>query len=425
MGLIEWIKSKFSRDKPQNLYQFSPPFSFGQSISNQRVDETTAMQNATIIACVKVIAESIASLPLHVYEYTKTGKEKAVKHQLYYLLHNAPNEEMTTFIFLETSLVHLLLWGNAYAQIIRNGNNKVAGLYPLQPSKITVERNDAGKLQYKYRRYTEENPNIKDKGEIILRREDVLHIAGLGFDGVIGYSPIAMARNAIGLSLACDSYGGKFFTTGGRPSGVLTIPTLIKDDETLKRIQDSWQGQYNGDNQGKTPILEQGMKYEPISVSPQDAEFLTTRRFQVEEIARIFRVPLALINDLEHATYSNTEQQSLNFVVYSLMPWIVRIEQTMNKKLLSPLESGRYFIKFNVSGLLRGDMKSRYESYAVARQNGWLSSNDIRELEDMNLIADEDGGNDYLINGNMTKLSEAGLFGKKNGDNNATDKNKR
>ena len=418
MGLIEWIKSKFSRDKPQNLYQFSPPFSFGQSISNQRVDETTAMQNAAIIACVKVIAESIASLPLHVYEYTKNGKEKAVKHQLYYLLHNAPNEEMTTFIFLETSLVHLLLWGNAYAQKIRNGNNKIVGLYPLQPSKVTVERNDAGELQYKYRRYTEENPNIKDKGEIILRREDVLHIAGLGFDGVIGYSPIAMARNAIGLSLACDSYGGKFFNTGGRPSGVLTIPTLIKDDETLKRIQDSWQGQYSGDNQGKTPILEQGMKYEPISVPPEDAQFLETRKFQIAEIARIFRVPLHLLSELDRATFSNIEEQSREFVTYTLNAWIVRIEQAMNKALFTQSERGRYFVKFNLSGLLRGNYASRVEGYSKLIQNGVLSINDVREIEDLNLISDDEGGNLHLINGNFMKLNQAGAAYQKAGEKN-------
>lgn len=418
MGLIEWIKSKFSRDKPQNLYTFSPPFSFGQSISKQRVDETTAMQNAAIIACVKVIAESIASLPLHVYEYTKTGKEKATKHQLYYLLHNAPNEEMTTFVFLETSLVHLLLWGNAYAQILRNGNNKVTGLYPLQPSKVSVERNDAGELQYKYRQYTEENPNIKDKGEIILRREDVLHIAGLGFDGVIGYSPIAMARNAIGLSLACDSYGGKFFATGGRPSGVLTIPTLIKDKDTLQRLQDSWQGQYSGDNQGKTPILEQGMKYEPISVPPEDAQFLETRKFQIAEIARIFRVPLHLLSELDRATFSNIEEQGREFVTYTLNAWIVRIEQAMNKALFSQSERGRYFIKFNLSGLLRGNYASRVEGYSKLIQNGVLSINDVRELEDLNLISDDEGGNLHLINGNFMKLNQAGAAYQKAGDKN-------
>lgn len=417
MGIIDWLKGKLARDKPvQNLYQFSPPFSFGVSISNQTVNEKTAMTCSAVWACVKIISESIASLPLHVYEYTKTGKEKALKHNLFYLLHSAPNVEMTSFIFFETLMVHLLLWGNAYVQIIKNQHGQVTALYPLPPSNITVERNDNGELQYKYRRYTEENPNFKDKGEIILRREDVLHIVGLGFDGIIGYSPIAMARNAIGLSLSCERYGGKFFAGGGRPSGVLTMPTLLKDEGQIQRLQKSWHSQYSGDNEGMTPILEQGMKYEAISIPPQDAQFLESRKFQLAEIARIFRVPLHLLNDLDRATFSNIEQQSLEYVIYTLTPYVSRLEQAMNKALFTDKEHGRYFVKFNLSGLLRGDYKSRMDGYAVGRQNGWLSTNDIRELEDLNLIDAKLGGDEYLINGNFMKLSQAGAAYQKEGD---------
>lgn len=422
MGLIDWLKGKFSRDKPQNSYRFSGyPFLFGQSISNQTVNEQTAMQNSAIAACVKIIAESVASLPLHVYEYTKSGKEKAMKHPLFFLLHDAPNEEMTSFIWREVTLTHLLLWGNSYSQIQKNNNGKIIGLYPLLPSKMTVERNDAGVIQYRYQRYTDEELTPKEKGEIIMPREDILHIAGLGFNGLIGYSPIAMAKNAIGLSMATERYGSKFFAGGARPQGILKMPTAIKD---FTKIQESWQSMYTGENEGKIPVLEQGMEYQSISIPPQDAQFLATRRFQLEEIARIFRVPLAFLNDLEHATYSNVEQQSLNFVVYSLMPWITRLEQAMNKSLLSITERGKFFVKFNVGGLLRGDMKSRYESYAIGRNNGFLSANDVRELEDLNKISAEDGGDFYLVNGNMTKLSDAGLFGKKNDGYDTVNKNK-
>lgn len=416
---FDWIKSKFSRDKPQfwDKYQFSIPFTFGRSISNQTVNETTAMQVVAVACCVKILSESVASLPLHVYEYTKNGKEKAVKHPLYNLLHNAPNKDMTSFTYLETSMSHMATQGNIYSQILFNGNGNVAGLYPLQPSKVTPERNDNGELQYRYKRYDEENPNYKDKGEIIIPQREMLHIPGFGFNGIIGYSPIAMARNAIGLSLSCEKYGGKFFENGGRPSGVLTIPTLIKNDEQLKRIQEGWQSQFTGEREGMTPVLEEGMKYEPISIPPEDAQFLETRKFQLAEIARIFRIPLHMLNDLDRATFSNIEQQSLEFVIYTLMPYITRIEQAMNKALLKESERNKYFIKFNLSGLLRGDYASRVEGYSKMIQNGVMSINDVRELEDLNKIPEELGGDLHIVNGNFIKLQDAGIYAKGEGEN--------
>lgn len=411
MEIFNWLKSKiFSRDKPQNLYRFSSfPFFFGKSISGKNVNEFAAMQNSVVYACCKIISESIASLPLHVYQYKNGGKEKVPKHPLYFLLHDAPNEEMTSFVFRETLMTHLLLWGNAYAQIIRNNLGKIAALYPLLPNKMKVLRDDNGEIFYKYSRMSEENPNFKEKGEIILNRQDVLHIVGLGFDGLLGHSPIAMAKNAIGLSIACEEFGSNFFANGARPSGILKTPTLIKDPQKLR---ESWQSMYGGSNAGKVAILEEGMTYESISIPPEDAQFLETRKFQIAEIARIFRVPLHLLNELDHATFSNIEHQNLEFVIYTLTSWITRWEQALNKKLFCETERGKFFVKFNVDGLLRGDYQSRMQGYATARQNGWLSANDIRELENLNPIADEDGGNLYLINGNMTKLSDAGLFGK-------------
>ena len=417
MKIFNWLKSKiFSRDKPQNLYRFSNfPFFFGKSVSGKNVNEFAAMQNSVVYACCKIISESIASLPLHVYQYKNGGKEKVPKHPLYFLLHDSPNDEMTSFVFRETLMTHLLLWGNAYAQIIRNNLGKIAALYPLLPNKMNVLRDDDGEIFYKYRRLSEENPNFKEKGEIILNRQDVLHIVGLGFDGLLGHSPIAVAKNAIGLSMACEEFGSNFFANGARPSGILKTPTLIKDPEKLR---ESWQSMYGGSNAGKVAILEEGMTYESISIPPEDAQFLETRKFQIAEIARIFRVPLHLLNELDHATFSNIEHQNLEFVIYTLTSWITRWEQALNKTLFSENERGKFFVKFNVDGLLRGDYQSRMQGYATARQNGWLSANDIRELENLNPIPDEEGGNLYLINGNMTKLSDAGLFGKTAGDTN-------
>lgn len=417
MKILDWLKGKFSRDKPQNRYTFSTfPFFFGKSISGKNVDDFTAMQNSAVYACVKVIAESIASLPLHVYEYKNGGKEKAVKHPLYFLLHDAPNDEMTSFTFRETLLTQLLLRGNAYAQILRNNTGRVIGLYPLSASKMTVERNDAGEIQYRYRVYTEENPNFKDKGEIILARADILHIVGLGFDGIQGYSPIAMAKNAIGLSIACEEFGNNFFANGAKPSGILKTPTLIKDP---KKLQESWQSMYGGENAGKVAVLEQGMEYQSISIPPDDAQFLQTRKFQIAEIARIFRVPLHLLNELDHATFSNIEQQNLEYVIYTLTPYITRIEQAMNKALFLPSERGKYFVKFNLSGLLRGDYASRVSGYCSLIQNGVMSINDVRELEDMNKIPAEEGGDLHIVNGNFIKLQDAGIYAqKKAGDTN-------
>lgn len=285
-------------------------------------------------------------------------------------------------------------------------------MYPLMPDKVKVDRDERNRLIYIYSRYDEANPNLKDQGEIVLTAENILHIPGLGFDGLVGYSPIALAKNAIGISLACEEYGSTFFANGASPSGVLEHPGVIKNPE---RVRDGWQRAYGGThNAHRICVLEEGMKYTPISIPNNEAQFLETRKFQVEEIARLYRVPLHMIGDLEHATFSNIEQQSLEFVKYTLDPWLVRWEQSLQKSLLSDSEKGQYFIKFNVEGLLRGDYASRMQGYATARQNGWMSANDIRELEDMNRIPAELGGDLYLCNGSFTKLQDAGAFANKN-----------
>ena len=403
-----------SRDTPTNSYD-SPSYTyfFGRAHSGKRVNDRTALQHTVVYACVRVLSEAIAQLPLHLYQYTENGKQRVPQHSLYFLLHDQPNPEMTSFIFRETLMSHLLIYGNAYAQIIRNGRGDVVGLYPLIPDKMRVDRDEHNNLIYIYSRYDEANPNIKEQGDIILPAEQVLHIPGLGFDGLVGYSPIAMAKNAIGISLACEDYGASFFANGASPSAVLEHPGVIKNPE---RVREAWHRAYGSGNAHKTAILEEGMKYTPISIPNNEAQFLETRKFQIEEIARLYRVPLHMIGDLEHATFSNIEQMSLEFVMYTLSPWLVRWEQSLMKALLSDSEKGKYFIKFNVEGLLRGDYASRMSGYATARQNGWMSANDIRELEDMNMIPDELGGNLYLVNGSMSRLQDAGIAYNGNGN---------
>lgn len=381
---------------------------FGTSASGKPVNEFTAMQQTAVYACIRVLAESIAQLPLNVFEYQPDGgKRRAINHPLNMILHDEPNPEMTSFVFRETLMSHLCTYGNAYAQIIRNGRGEVVALYPLLPDRMQVGRAENGQLVYMYTTYGDEGVS-RTAETWFLREDQVLHIPGLGYDGIIGYSPIAMARDAIGMGMAAEEFGSKFFNNGARPSGVLQHPGTLKDPGKLR---DAWMAAYGGSNNaGKVAVLEEGVKYEPISINPSEAQFIQTRKYQLDEIARIFRVPPHMIGDLEKSSFSNIEQQSLEFVVYTLSPWVVRWEQTLNKALLLPGEKGRYFVKLNVSGLLRGDYQSRMNGYSIARQNGWMSANDIRELEDLNPIPDEEGGNLYLINGNMCKLKDAGIY---------------
>ncbi len=396
-----------SGDKPKDGERISSSsFLFGRTPAGRNVNEFTAMQMTVVYSCVRVIAETLAGLPLHLYKRGDlNSKEKAKGHAIYFLLHDEPNTEMTSFVFRETLMTHLLLWGNAYAQIIRNGRNEVIGLYPLMPNKMTVMRSEDGEIFYKYNHKSE---------EVYLLKEDVLHIPGLGFDGLIGYSPITMAKNAIGMAMACEDYGASFFQNGAQPGGVLEHPGIIKDPE---RVRESWNAAFQGPkNANKVAVLEEGMKYQPIAIAPSEAQFLETRKFQLNEIARIFRIPPHMIGDLERSSFSNIEQQSLEFVKYTLDPWIVRWEQSLERALLTKKEKESYFIKFNLDGLLRGDYESRMNGYAVGRQNGWMSANDIRELENLDRISAEEGGDLYLVNGNMLPLDKAGSFYQQKGE---------
>lgn len=395
------FRTKMNDSLPGSSYMFR----LGSSTSGAMVNQRSAMQISAVYACVRVLAESIAGLPLHLYKCGKNGsREKAIEHPLYFLLHDEPNPEMTSFVFRETLMTHLLLWGNAYAQIIRDGRGVVIALYPLMPDRMRVDRDENGQLYYQYQLGTDES-HLEKAGTVALSPNDVLHIPALGFDGLVGYSPIAMARNSIGMAIACEEFGASFFKNGAAPSGVLEHPGVLKNPEKLRA---AWETQYGGSrNSGRVAVLEEGMKFNPIAIPPEQAQFLETRKFQVDEIARIFHVPPHMIGDLERSTFSNIEQQSLEFVKYTLNPWVCRWEQALTRSLLSPKEKREYSIKFNVDGLLRGDYKSRMNGYAVGMQHGFLSANDVRELEHMEKIPSEEGGDLYLVNGNMIKMTDA------------------
>lgn len=416
MGIFDRFRR--SRDKPtNNALVLSSAYGWllgGTPI----VNPTTAMQLSAVNACVRVLSEAVASLPLHLYRYRQGGgKELDYDNPLYRIIHDAPNPEMTSFTFREAMMTHLLLWGNAYAQIVRNRwNGEVVGLYPLAPDRVTVYRRDDGRLYYQYViGTTDTGPDSEDVGDVVTLRDDqVLHIPGLSFNGLVGLSPLEMARTTMKSALNSDEYSEKFFENGAMPSGIIEYPNKIAD---VTKFRESFEAAFSGaKNAGKTPILEEGMTYKPLTITPEQAQFLETRKFMIDEIARIFRVPPHMIGDLERATFSNIEQQSLEFVKYTLQPWISRWEQAMNTKLLLPSER-RSFVKFNVDGLLRGDYQSRMNGYAVGRQNGWMSANDIRELEDMDRIPEDEGGDLYLVNGSMTKLADAGAAYQQNNTN--------
>jgi len=394
--IISWLKS---RAGPKNWWSGGANFFFGSTPSGKVVNERTAMQTTAVYACVRILAETIASLPLHTYRHTDNGKEKASDHPLYYLLHSEPNSEMTSFVFRETLMGHLLLWGNAYVQIIRDGKGKVLALYPLLPDKMTVSRTDNGEIFYLYSKDGEQYP---------LRSDEVLHIPGLGFDGLIGYSPIAMAKNSIGMAIATEEYGAKFFANGANPGGVLEHPGVVKDPA---RVRDSWNAVYQGSgNAHRIAVLEEGMSFKSIGIPPEQAQFLETRKFQIEEICRIFRVPPHLVASLDRATFSNIEHQSISFIDNTIVPWVSRLEQSMQKALFTGEEKKEFLIKFNLNARLRGDAASRAAFYQTMRQNGIMSANDIRELEEMNLIPEEDGGNKFLVNGNFVDMARAGSW---------------
>lgn len=359
------------------------------------VDELKAMQTSAVYACVRVIAETVASLPLFLYKKDRNSKVKAYEHPLYEVLHDLPNYETTSFCFREAMMASLLLYGNAYARIVRDRKGHVTELWYLKPSLMRVERDNTTKrLKYTY---TDEHKSY------VFSPEQIFHIPGLSFNGITGISPIEQAREAIGLALATEEFGAKFFENGARPGGVLEHPGVVKDPE---RLRESWNRVYQGiRNSHKVAVLEEGMKYHEIGIPPEQAQFLQTRKYQLNEICRIFRVPPHLVGDLERSTFSNIEHQSIDFVTHTIRPWLVRWEQAVYKDLLNEQERRLYYAKFNVDGLLRGDFATRMQGYATARQNGWMSINDIRELEDMNPIPKEQGGDDYLVNGNMIKAN--------------------
>lgn len=370
---------------------------FGAPSSSSGVNVTaeTALQASAVYGCVTVIAGTVSTLPLHVYRrLTGGGRERAPEHPLYGLLHDAPNDLLTSCEWREMMQAHLCLRGNAYAEIVRDGAGIVRALEPIHPDRVSIFQR-AGRVTY----------SVQDSSgpQKTHTPETLIHIRGMGPDGLVGYSPISLARNSIGLAIATENHGAKLFANGARPSGVLETPAAMTE-AALKALREHWNSVHSGqDNASKMAILSQGMKYSGVSMSNEDAQFLETRKFQIPEIARIFRVPLHKIQDMSGATFSNIEHQAIEFVTDCIRPWVVKWEQRLNVALLTPSERQNYFVEFSLDALMRGDTTSRFNSYKVGREGGWLSSNDIRDLENMNRI---DGGDTYMQPLNFTRLGQ-------------------
>lgn len=353
------------------------------------VSEDSSLTHDAVYACVRVISEDIASLPLFVYQRVGNGKEKAENHPLYTLLHDAPNDEMSAMQFRECLQAHLLTWGNAYAQIQRDMRGWPIALWPLNPGQMTVTRPEK-EIEYEYR--------ISETGETIyFAREEIFHVAGLGYNGLIGYSPISYAREAIAVGLSAQDWQATNFANGGRMQIAFCHPAPIAPKpEGRQQLKKDIRAEYGGRGGEAIGVLWEGMKPEKIGMTMEDAEFIASRKLNVIQIARIFRVPPHKIMDLERATFSNIEESNIDYVVSTLRPWCVRWEQAINQQLL--MQSGQYIAEHRIDALMRGNIQNRYNAYAVGRNWGWLSINDIRALENLNPIPN---GDDYLQPLNM------------------------
>ena len=381
---MSWLTQLFKRSRAEPVSQedLSNFLRGDKSWTGIDVDRSSAMGISAVWACVRLLSETLASLPVFVYKRLPKGKDRATDHSIYRLLHTQPNPEQTPFQFKETLMGHVVLQGNGYAQKVYNRAGEVGQLWPLNPEKMDVTRNDAGMIDYAY---------TKGNKILHLTREQIFHIAGLGFDGIKGYAPIEIARQTFGMSIASHRYGAEFFDNGAWPGGIIEMQKSLKDDAARKRFKASWADAHKDwGKKHSIGLLEDGAVFKTITIPPEHAQFIQTWKFGINEVARWFRVQPHLIGDLERSTNNNIEHQGIEFVVYTMRPWLVRWEQTIGLQLISERDREKYFAEFLVDALLRGDTTARTASYRVMREIGVYSVNDINELENRNPIEEGD-----------------------------------
>lgn len=388
MNLFKFFKRK---QNSISLQEFADSVGFSvDTYTGRRVSPAMAMKLTAVFGCVRVLAESVGMLPCFLYQSTDSGRIKAPKEKLYSLLYIAPNDYMTPQEFWEYLIVSLCLRGNFYAYKVKV-LGEVVELLPLLPNSVQPKLDENWNPVYQV--------TFPDGSCDVLSQDEIWHVRTFTTDSLVGLSPISYARQAIGLGLATEEHGARLFGNGAVSSGVLQTDQVLTD-EAYKRLKENFQEQHQGlSNAHKPMILEMGLRWNQISMSAEDAQFLETRKFQLEEICRIFRVPLHMLQNTDRATFSNIENLGMGFVNYSLVPYLTRIEQRINIGLVSKEKRGQFYAKFNVGALLRGDMKSRYESYATGINWGILSPNECRDLEERN---PREGGDVYLTPMNMT-----------------------
>jgi HK97 family phage portal protein len=358
------------------------------------VNQDTALTNAAVWACVRVISETVAALPWHVYRKTDSGREPMFAHSVHWLLNNQPNPEQTAFAFRETMMAHVLTWGNAYAEIQRDMSGRVMALWIATPDTVQPKRTADGALVYEV------------TGEDGRKREvpaaDMLHLHGLGWDGLVGYSPVTMAARSIGLGLAQDTFSQAFYGNGTTFGGMVEVPASMSSEQ-IKSTENYLNEQHRGpDKAFKVRVVANGMKYTNIGMPMTDAQFIESRKFSVTEVARWYRVPPHKIADLERSTNNNIEHQSIEFVTDTIIPWVTRFEQEANVKLFGQRAIGNVYTKMAVNALMRGDAKSRAEFYRTMTQIGAMSINEVRDFEEMNGIGE--AGDEHLVQLNQTTL---------------------
>jgi HK97 family phage portal protein len=364
--------------------------------SGVNVNEVSAMQSAAVYSCIRIIAETIASLPVHVFEDSAGGAAKVKAGNYHRMLAVEPNPLMSAATFREILTGHLAGWGNAYAEIVRNGRGEAMELWPLRPDRVEarlVEIDGTPRLGYKI---------TADDGSVrVLPSVDVLHVPLFGFDGLKGYSPIAQSRNAIGLSLAAEKFGSGFYRNGATVGTVLVSPKALSD-VAAKRIKESFNSNHAGTgNAHKTVVLEDGLDIKSLGIAPADAQHLENRRFQLEEIARVFRVPLSFLQSSVGNTFANSEAQDLHFAKYCILPYVTRWEQEINRKIFTGASASKYYVKFNMNGLQRGVFKDRMDALVKSVQGGVMTPNEARALED---LAPLPGGDDLYLQQNMAGI---------------------
>lgn len=356
-----------------------------ESSSGVTVSQETALKYTTALICIRVLSESVASLPCILYKRRADGgKDRATDHPSYRLLHDQVNDWQTAFQYFEGSMVNLATRGNCYSYVERDRQGRVTKLWPLNPDGVQIKQSSLWTPEYSV-----VMPNNKRK---TLSPDEMHHVAGPVPSGFVGRSMISLAKDAIGLGLAAEKFGSHLYKNGVKPSGVLKHPGKI-GPEGVEVLRQQFEKKYAGlSNSSRPLLLEEGMEWIALSINPDDAQFLETRKFQRSEIAGIFRVPAHLVNDLERATFSNIEHQTLDFITHSLRPWLKRWEQAASRDLLPASDREDYFFEFLMDDMLRGDTKSRYEAYSSALQNKWMSANEVRTKENLN---PREGGDVY------------------------------